>query len=483
MQSKYIKNLEDIIMHYSKYFNISHEEFVKADVFDGLTEKDVQLHVDPMLLKKSKIPEFKGAYLKFLNYFNEIIFLVSGLSNPMIKERCFRQILAKMSFPEIVNTGLGYSESNTKGSGISGKLSRQLAKSCVEIVQAGIKDPVFFTLLPFIEDGIGADRISDMTIDILMEEFLAYTQRMALEKRIRTRRLNYKGIKYQVPFIKSKPYLFIPHSLLANLPIAKSFDNIEMVYNYNKELRLRVCKAIGVNMTEFYKMRKNERKKAILHNSTLINNLLNYYKELDVVGYDFNSDELLIYADIRMAELVKNLPMKLTQFVSAASTDVMGITREIIKQYKMMIEDNHMYWLLYNDNHEFRDEKAAQLLFYMMAHFYCTANNIDLSRECDPGVGELDFKLSNGFHEKVLIEVKKASSGSLLAGFEKQLPAYEKAERTINSFYLVIKDKLNAEQRIQKLIEKKQELQHQGEKTPEIIVVDAIEKPSASKLR
>ena len=60
-------------MHYSKYFNISHEEFVKADVFDGLTEKDVQLHVDPMLLKKSKIPEFKGAYLKFLNYFNEII--------------------------------------------------------------------------------------------------------------------------------------------------------------------------------------------------------------------------------------------------------------------------------------------------------------------------------------------------------------------------------------------------------------------------
>ena len=142
-----------------------------------------------------------------------------------------------------------------------------------------------------------------------------------------------------------------------------------------------------------------------------------------------------------------------------------------------------MYWLLYNDNNDFREEKAAQLLFYMMAHFYCVANNIDLSRECDPGVGELDFKLSRGFNKKVLIEVKKASSSSLLSGFLKQLPAYEKAERTVDSFYLVIKDKESASSNIKKLLDNKKELDHQRKKCPEIIIVDAIKKPSASKLR
>lgn len=470
-------------MHYSSYFKIPHTEFAKVGIFDGLTERDIPLHVDPMLLRRCRIPEFEDSYQKFLDYFNEIVTLATGVSNPLIKHKCFKQIVARMHFPEVVNTGLGYSESKTKGSGISGKLAHQLATSCMEIVQAGIQDPAFFTLLPFIEEGIGADRISDMSIYILLEEFLAYTQRMVIEMGIESRNIKYKNVAYQVPFIERRPYLLIPQSLLAHLPIARSFDDIDRVCNYNRELRLRVCKAIGVNMADFEKMRKAERKKAILAHSTLLNDLLSYCKSLDVLGYDFVGDEMLLYADIKMTELVSKSPVNLAQFVTSVNIDVVGITREIINQYKTMIEDNHMYWLLYNDNYKFRDEKAAQLLFYMMSYFYCAANNIDLSRECDPGVGELDFKLSSGFKKKVLIEVKKASSSSLLAGFLKQLPAYEKAERTVDSFYLVIKDKELASNNIKKLLDKEKELDHQGKKCPEIIIVDAIIKPSASKLK
>lgn len=470
-------------MHYSSYFKLPHKELIKAGIFDGLIERDIPLHVDPMLLRGCKIPEFEGSYQKFLNYFNEIVVLTTGMSNPLIKHRCYKQIVGRMHFPEVVNTGLGYSESNTKGNGISGKLSSQLATSCVEIVQAGIKDPAFFTLLPFIEEGIGADRISDMTIDVLLEEFLTYTQRMVEEMGIESGSIRYKNVAYQVPFIKRRPYLLIPQSLLAHLPIARNYDDIDRVCNYNRELRLRVCKAIGINMADFEKMRKSERKKAILAHSALLNDLLSYCKSLDFLGYDFVGDDMLVYEDIRMTELVNKSPINLVQYVTSTNIDVIGITREIIGQYKTMIEDNHMYWLLYNDNHEFRNEKAAQLLFYMMAHFYCAANNIDMSRECDPGVGELDFKLSSGFNKKVLIEVKKASNSSLLAGFLKQLPAYEKAERTIDSFYLVIKDKVSASNNIKKLLDKKKELDHQRKKSPEIIVVDAIMKSSASKLK
>lgn len=470
-------------MHYSNYFNVQHSEFVKVGVFDGLIEKDVQLHVDAMLLRNCKIPEFKDAYNKFLNYFNDIVSLTSGMNDLRIKQRCYNEIIRRMNFPEIVSTGLGYSKSNTKGSGISGKLSKKLATSCIEIVQAGIKDPAFFTLLPFIEDGIGADRISDMTIHILLKEFLDYTQRVAIDLGINCSNIKYKGVRYKLPLINNIHYLFVPQSLLAHLPIARNYDDITAVCDYNQEMRRKVCKAIGINMAEFEKMSKQTRKERILANSHLLNELLAYCKKIDVLGYDFVSDDLLLYADIKMTELVTKLPIKLTQFVTSDDIDVMGVTREIIKQYKMMIEDNHMYWLLYNDNHKFRNEKAAQLLFYMMAHSYCMANNIDLSRECDPGVGELDFKLSNGFHKKVLIEIKKASSSSLLPSYVRQLPAYEKAERTVNSFYLVIKDKPSTNANITKLQNKKLEMENQGKTFPEIVIIDAIEKPSASKLR
>lgn len=470
-------------MHYSEYFKVTHSEFIKGGVFDGLVEKDVLLHVDPLLLKNCTIPEFVDAYQKYLDYFNEIVTLTTGMSNPAIEQRCFKEICRRMQFPEVVNTGLGYSRSNTKGSGISGILARQLAKSSVEIIEAGIKEGAFFTLLPFIEEGIGADRISDMSIYILLEEFLNYTQRVAGEKGLTCGKVRYKNVEYEVPYINHKPYLLMPHSLLANLPIARSYDDIDVVCNYNRELRRRVCKTIGINMADFDKMKKAKRKEMILAHSALLNDLLNYCKSLEALGYDFKGDDLLLYADIRMGELVQEKPMTLSKYVKADDIDVNGIAKEIIMQYKTMIEDNHMYWLLYNDNHDFRDEKAAQMLFYMMAHFYCMANNIDMSRECDPGVGELDFKLSNGFSKKVIIEVKKASSSSLVPGYTKQLPAYERAERTACGYYLVIKDRKNTDAAIKKLQDARLELLHQGKNCPEIIIVDATEKKSASKLR
>ena len=62
-------------MHYSSYFKIPHRELIKVGIFDGLIERDIPLHVDPMLLKGCKIPEFEGSYQKFLDYFNEIVTL------------------------------------------------------------------------------------------------------------------------------------------------------------------------------------------------------------------------------------------------------------------------------------------------------------------------------------------------------------------------------------------------------------------------
>lgn len=141
-----------------------------------------------------------------------------------------------------------------------------------------------------------------------------------------------------------------------------------------------------------------------------------------------------------------------------------------------------MYHLLYNDDGTSKSETATQLVFYIVAYNYCMSNNIDLSRECDPGCGELDFKLSSGFHDKVLIEVKLSSNNRLSHGLTCQLPAYQKAENTAKGILLIIRLKASDDKRIEKVIELRQKMFEKFGKAPEIVVVDATWKPSASKL-
>ena len=144
-------------------------------------DRDSLLHIDPLLLKGSEIPEFKNAYAEFFNYFKLFVPLVKASKAENLQDHFFRQIVNRFTFREIPNTGLGFSKGNTRGRGISGAISVQLAHSAYTIINAGLEDPEIFGLMQLLEDNIAADRISDMTIAILQKQFLEYTQRIALE--------------------------------------------------------------------------------------------------------------------------------------------------------------------------------------------------------------------------------------------------------------------------------------------------------------
>lgn len=49
-------------VHYSKYCGVRHSALRNKGVFDGTIDNDSLLHIDPMLLKNSSIPEFNNAY-------------------------------------------------------------------------------------------------------------------------------------------------------------------------------------------------------------------------------------------------------------------------------------------------------------------------------------------------------------------------------------------------------------------------------------
>ena len=166
---------------YSEYLQVSHEALLDEGVFDGSLDEDSLLHVDPLLLKKCSIEEFQGAYDEFIDYFNRFIDLVPLVKAHQMSDRAYRAIYKNFVFNERANTGLGYSSHGTHGRGISGTLSIQLSDSAIEIIKAGFKNPKIFALLPLFEDNIGADRISDMAIAILIGRFARYTQRVSKE--------------------------------------------------------------------------------------------------------------------------------------------------------------------------------------------------------------------------------------------------------------------------------------------------------------
>lgn len=114
---------------YSRFFKVKHKDFLQKEYIMLFWDKDSLLHIDLLLLKGSRIPEFKDAYTEFFNYFRLFIPLVKASKTDILKDRFFKQMVKRFTFKEIPNTGLVFSKGNTMGRGISGAIPRQLAHS------------------------------------------------------------------------------------------------------------------------------------------------------------------------------------------------------------------------------------------------------------------------------------------------------------------------------------------------------------------
>ena len=122
----------------------------------------------------------------------------------------------------------------------------------------------------------------------------------------------------------------------------------------------------------------------------------------------------------------------------------------------------------------------SQRIFFSVADAYCSANNVDLSREPNAGNGPVDFKVSSGYTGRVLVEIKLSSNSHLAKGFTDQLPAYEKSEGTEESF-LVILRVTESDAAIREVLQIRDAALKAGRKTPTVIVIDARPTPAGSK--
>jgi len=93
-----------------------------------------------------------------------------------------------------------------------------------------------------------------------------------------------------------------------------------------------------------------------------------------------------------------------------------------------------------------------------------------------------DFKFSIGNSVKVVIEMKRSSNSSLYHGFEKQLPAYLRAEEAKYGIFLVLQMNTTQEAQLSKVLSSYDKIKDNPNNYLRLICIDATKKPSASKI-
>lgn len=448
----------------------------ETEIFDPSLDEDSNYFINIILLKNTEIPEFKDSYKKVNKRFQEILKLLK-LSKEK-NDKTYREALRRFDFPEVNGISLGYAKGK-HGSGFGKTIQEIVISDAKEIVDLGENDPEIFHLLGLFEEKVGPDKISDMIASLIGDDIIKYTKRINKELNITPK--NYRNLTFNNGIVKNPyknfPVLILPKEIIHELPVAKSWEDIDEVCSKIKQIKEEMNKLIGDEWEkESLSMKKKYLKKMITTNKEIYKEIIIGYKNAKIKKYDFDKDPKGEYL----------LPKKANQIVSKNPLDKKMIVKNdedfvllIINKFKDLLENNKLYELLYI-NGKPRQEKNAQQLFFGIANSYCEAYNFDISPEANSGRGPVDFKFSKGYFNKILVEIKLTSNTRLMHGFEKQLKEYGKSEKTDKLIFLVINNG-EGEERLKKLKERYEQEKKQKIKIPLLTIVDAKPKKSASK--
>lgn len=460
----------------SKVLRVSKERLANSGIFNGFVDIDSRLYVDPRLLRNSAAPELKKSYERFRKYFRGIFTLLrnSDAKNDVM----WRQARRLLTFKEKPIMALGYSINGTEGSAIGEQLANELTDTAHQIIKAGIVEPTIFELVGLLESGIGPDRISDMTVAIIFSDLLRYSARIAREMGIVT--VAYEGLSIPCYTTKGTPIVLIPEDILSSLPIAFDWDSRDFICAYNEELRSKVNPIIGKTWRQASRVKKRDLRKVLFKYPELIQDALNIYKSKKPRKYNFDEDPSGEFAWNELAlRYTRQYPLALDKIRLDSPEKVYYLVEKICEKYKTLVENNGLWEVLWH-NGKLRNERIAQLNLFGIADVYCEANNVDITRESNSGRGPVDFKYSVGYRARVTVEVKYSTNTKLWEGWKKQLPIYNKSEKTKYSIFLIIRtsDKFKTIERIQESAIYKTQ---QGQRAPKVIVVDGRPASSASR--
>lgn len=475
-------------IQFSAHFGIDPREMRTRGIFDPSVNVDTTLFIDPLLLPYSGVAAFREtAWPRYEKHFESVIEVLLRSNNR--GDAFWQAAIRLLTFREIKWTCLGYGSDGIAGSGSGRYLTGNMIDSAQQIARNGVSDPELFLAFALFEDGIGPDRISDMATNVILADIVQYTAEKAIELGVPTERFDLTSVATGrlSAFLPRNPtangpVLLLPQDILRALPVATDWAAAGAATDDMVDVRNDVNMHIIGIWQRKSKEAKADLKDAVLKDPKVIKDLIEMLRSIDPISYDFSVDPEF---EIRWRELGEEISRAFSYEIEPPSeksaAELSRVVSDVVSLFRFLVEDRRISEEFYLPSGKPRTEKAAQRLFFAVAYSYCRANKIDITPEADTGNGPVDFKFSQGFDKRVLVEIKLSRNPKIVAGYEKQLAAYARGEETNEARYLII-DVGNMGEKLDKLFAVKNAAALRNEPTFEIDIVDATRLPSASLL-
>lgn len=444
----------------------------ELEVFDSLMDEDSNFFINIKRLRDTKVPEFEDSYNNINSYFRDLGILLKASKNP--EDKLYKTAIKKFKFSEVKGINLGFSK-GARGAGFGPILSKQIVKDASLIIKSGSEQPEIFHLTSLFEENVGPDRLSDMIATLIYDDIAAYTKRINEELGINKE--GYPSHSFKSGLVLN-PYkdcelLLLPIDILHELPIARSWDDIDRVVSENETIRREMSEIVGKEWSKLASSKKKRYiKEFIFMKPHLVSKVIDDYKATEVEAYDIYQN-----IDYLIERIIKNIIGKKDN-LDTNRKGSFDAALEIIEEYREWVENKKGFDVL-GDVNPRNEEKVVQRTLHGSASYYCRINDLDISPEPNSGRGPVDFKISRG-EDKTVIEIKLTSNKDCVHGFEVQIEEYAKSEETDNKIFLIV-DNGRSSYRIQQVMESYEKRIKAGENPATIVVIDAKPKESASK--
>jgi hypothetical protein len=472
-------------MRFSEFFHIKRDE--DDDWFDPNLTVDTKLFIDPLLLL-AEGGEWTEGHKELIAHFVHCYELIAKASSKTSLSA--QAALRLLTFPEPSEIGLGYTAFGTRGSGSGGKYAATMSDGIAVAIAAGLKVPEHIEEIGILNEGIGADRISDAVANVLKARFISYTQQIAQKyaipvepHKIRNAAVSLEDARWfdKAVDLPTNPetkqaILLVPSTILNTLPTLNADD--WFYSDVNSDIRL----STNINLGKAAKKADIVRW-ARQHPDRVREWAKQQTSRQDLSGYDFEADPIgVIQWDRVTAKYAAENPLQPRNVNT--QDDLVSLIRQVIQQFRHFIEDQRGWKLLWNDDGSEKPEEAAQLLFLGMSQQYLRQFNVEIDREVELGRGPVDFKASTGSSIRLLIEVKKLHNGKFWNGLRYQLPSYLQSDDTDFGWFIPIqyRDNENAKEKIRELPKEVEQVSKDIGKRLEYTFIDGRRPSSASKI-
>jgi hypothetical protein len=474
--------------HFSEAFGIDARP--EDDWFDPILESDTTLFVDPFLISDDDDPYWQNAYEGLIEFFNATLKLVAASGGDK-RSAAWKRAAQLLSFKEPAEFALGYGDHTILGAGIGHGIGDAVLRTAHLAIRAGLDEVQDLNELLLLGDNIGPDRIGDLVCNILKASFIEYTQRVAKRHAIETTKLPVTNASWhrdelrwidryvnlpRNPNFPSLGVLLTPQRFLRRLPTVDIDDFWDWAWlHYGEDLKLKFNYQISTKADRAEIMRLARYQESQLW--------LEYVRSREKEPYDIRSDP----QNVRILYDGPPTFAALSTFTESPATpdDFCSYVGSLIHDFKWIVEDRRGWEILWSGRNP-RNERTCQTLFESSLILVCRRADIDMSRESDTGTGPVDFKMSQGWERRALIELKRAQSSSLRPNVKFQLPQYLKSEAATCG-YLVIAQFFEEDTKPEKMDWIRGECARVSAETGknyEPVFIDARnQKPSASTIR